>query len=291
MLNTNCTHCGFANRLADEICISCGGNLTLRPAFDSPNQPHEWQPLADPDQLVPGIRPFGIDTVIGDTVSIFTKNLWLITKIVVVIVTPLQIFRTLNVPDTTNDWEVMTWSFLLGAAAEVLIAPALIYALMKVLETGETPGIQESYRWGMTKLLKLTMCALAAWVLTALGYLLCIIPGIILMLHFTVVYPVAVLEGGSVSEVLAQSRDLTRGHRLQILGAWIVLALIMMIPALGIGFAVGSLAGITSFWPLTAVAAIAGDILGQLQTVMALVIYLGLPRNTNSGGHSVLSLK
>lgn len=290
MLNTNCAQCGFANQVADEICIACGGELTLRRSFVSENQPHEWQPLADPDQLVPGIRPFGIDTVIGDTLSIFTKNLWLITRIVVVIVTPLQIFRALNVPQTTNDWEVTTWSFLLGAAAEVLIAPALIYALMKVLQTGESPGVQESYRWGINKLIKLSICALVAGVLTALGYALCIIPGIIVMLQLSLVYPVAVLEGGSVAEILSQSRDLTRGHRLQILGSWIVMGLIIMIPSMAIGTAVGSLAGTTSFSPLLVVASIAGDILGQLQTVMALVIYLGLPRNANSD-HSVLLLK
>jgi hypothetical protein len=120
---------------------------------------------------------------------------------------------------------------------------------------------------------------------------LCIIPGIIVMLSLSLVYPIAVLEGGSVAEILSQSKDLTRGHRLQILGAWIVLGLIMAIPGLPIGLAVGSLAGTTAFWPLTVVASIAGDILEQLETVMALVIYLGLPRPANSGGHSVLSLK
>ena len=290
MLNTDCAQCGFANQIADEICGACGGNLTLRPAFDPQSQP-EWQPLADPDQPVPGIRPFGIDTVIGDTLSIFTKNLWLITKIVVVIVTPLQIFRALNVPETPDSWEVTTWSFLLGAAAEVLMAPALIYGLMKVLETGESPGIQESYRWGMNKLIKLSICALITGVLTALGYALCIIPGIIIMLSLSLVYPIAVLEGGSVAEILSQSSDMTRGHRLQILGAWIVLGLIMIIPGLAIGAVVGSVAGLTSFWPLMVVGSIAGDILGQLQTVMALVIYLGLPRRANSGGHSMFSLK
>ncbi|HXQ71629.1 MAG TPA: hypothetical protein VN844_14130 [Pyrinomonadaceae bacterium] len=291
MLNTNCAHCGFANQVAEEICVACGGNLTLRPSFDPQSQPHEWQPQADPDQLLPGIRPFGVDTVIGDTLSIFTKNLWLITRIVVVIVTPLQIFRALNLPETTDNFEVMTWSYLLGAAAEVLMAPALIYALMKVLETGRSPGVQESYRWGINKLIKLSICALVTGLLTALGYALCIIPGIIVMLSLSLVYPIAVLEGGSVAEILSESRDLTRGHRLQILGAWIVMGLIMVIPYLAIAFVIGSFAETTSSWPLAVVASIASDILGQLQTVMALVIYLGIPRNAIGGGHSVLSLK
>jgi hypothetical protein len=253
------------------------------------NQPHEWQPLANPDQLVPGIQPFGIGTVIRDTLSIFTKNFWLITKIVVVVVTPLQIFRALNLPDKSKDWELMTWSVLLGAAAHVLLAPALIYAVMKVLETGETPGIQESYRWGINKLIKLSVCALVTGVLTALGYVFCIIPGIIIMLSLALVYPIAVLEEGSVSETLSRSSYLTRGHRIEILCAWIVLGLIMAIPAVVVGF----LAEAGLVWPLTVAGAVAGDILEQLQTVMALVIYLGLPRasaHNSGGGHTVLSL-
>lgn len=263
----------------------------MRPTFESQAQPYEWQPLVDPDQIVPGIRPFGIDTAIRDTISIFTKNFWLITKIVVVIVTPLQIFRALNLPETSESWELMAWSFLLGAAAEVLMAPALIYALMKVIQTGEPPSVHESYRWGMNKLVKLAVCAAIAGVLTALGYALCIIPGIIASLSFAVVYPIAILEKGSVSEVFAQSMEMTRGNRLQILAAWIVLGLIIGIPSLGIGFVLGSAAELGSLWPLMVVASVAGDILGQSLTVMSLVIYLSLPRNATSGGHSVLSLK
>lgn len=291
MLNTNCAHCGVANQVANEVCVSCGGDLTFPSSFGTQNQPPEWQPLADPDRPVPGIHPFGADTVIRDSVSIFTKNLWLITKIVVVIVTPLEIFRVLNLPKTTDQWEIITWSYLLEAAADVLMGPALIYALMKVLETGQTPGVHESYRWGLNKLVKLSICALITGVLTALGYMLCIIPGIIVSLSLVVVYPVAVLEGGSVSEVLSRSMDMTRGHRLQILGAWIVLGLIIAIPSLAVGAGIGFLAGITSFWPLMVVVSIAGDILEQLFTVMPLVIYLGLSRQSYSAGHSVLSLK
>lgn len=263
----------------------------MQPTFDSQVQPQEWQPLVDPDQSVPRIKPFGVDTVIRDTLSIFTQNFWLITRIVVVIVTPLQIFRALNLPEASGSWELMTWSFLLGAAAEVLMAPALIYALMKVLQTGETPSVHESYRWGINKLVKLAVCAGIAGLLTLLGYALCIIPGIIASLSFAVVYPVAILEKGSVSEVFARSMEMTRGNRLQILGAWIVLGLIIAIPSLGIGFVLGSAAELSSLWPLMVVTSIAGDILGQSLTVMSLVIYLGLPRNASIRGHSVLSLE
>lgn len=291
MLNTNCTHCGIANLATDEVCIACGGSLTSQPAFGAQYQPHEWQPLVDPDQPVPGIRPFEVSTVIGDTIRIFTKNLWLITKIIVVIVTPLQIFRALNLSSTPDNLEVTAWSLLLGAAAQVLMAPALIYALMKVLETGQTPSIQESYRWGMNKLVKLAVCAAIAWLLTVLGYVFCIIPGIIASLSFAVVYPVAILEKGSVSEVFARSMEMTRGNRLQILGAWIVLGLIIAIPTVGVSFVNGSAAGLGSFWPLVVITSIAGDILGESLTVSSLVIYLGLSRNLKSGGHSVLSLK
>ena len=164
--------------------------------------------------------------------------------------------------------------------------PALIYALMKIILTGEEPGVHESYRWGLTKLVKVSICVSITSVLQALGYALLIIPGIIVTLVFMSVYPIAVLEKGSASEALARSIELTKGHRLQIFFAWIVLGVLLIITsALGIFISSG-----VTFWPVMAAVAIISDILDQGVTILSLVVYLGLPRVSNSGGHSVLSL-
>ncbi len=235
---------------------------------------------------VPAFR--GLSDVLGPTFHLFTKNIWLITKIVVVIVAPFEIFNTLNEDDFYYDMQLAGGLFVLSLLCKVLIAPALIYALMTVMETGQAPGLNESYRWGAGKLGKLILCALAAYLLQALGYAFFIIPGIIIGVSLQLVYPIAVLEGGSVSEILRKSVELTQGHRWNILGACIV-----------VWFCIGAISLMTwgtaeafqvhaKFDLLYVVAAIGFDILEQSTTVLSLVIYLSIRRYIWESGGSVI---
>jgi len=254
---------------------------------NAPDLPHEWQPLIDPDQPLSSMAPFGVDTALSETFSLFLRNFWLITKTVVVTIAPFEIFRAINLANTSENWGLAVASFLLSGAAKVLVVPALIYALMKVLLKGVAPSVHESYRWGLTKFVKLGICTIIVSTLQALGYALFIIPGIIVTLCFVLVYPIAVLEPGSVTEVFERSIELTRGRRLQILAAQIVVGILLVIASVGVSF---FMEGVT-FWPVTAFVAIANDVLDQLLTVLSLVIYLTLPRSPLTGGNSVLSLK
>jgi hypothetical protein len=278
--------------LADQTCVACGGDLTRQSpfhpfsAFDGHDATHEWKPVLDPDQPIPGVSAFSVESALGNTLSLFFRNLWLVTKIVVVIVAPFEIMTALNAGSVSEHWELTTWSYLLGAACKVLVAPALIYSLLKLLQTGAPGGIHESYRWGLSKLIKLSICALIATILQGLGYALCIIPGIIVTLSFAVVYPVAVLEEGSVNEIFRRSLALTRGHRVEIFAVYLLLGILMVIVAAISGFVIGTV----NMFPVTIVASIASDVFEQLFTVLSLVLYLGLSRTPETGNYTVLSL-
>jgi hypothetical protein len=220
------------------------------------------------------IRPFhDVGDVLGPTLKLFFQNFWLITKIVIVIVAPFEVFRILNLENLPDNWQLTVGVLLLDHVCKVLIAPALIYALMKVMQTGIAPGLNESYRWGFSKLGKLIICAALSLTLQALGFALCIIPGIVVYLSLIVAYPIAILENGSATGALELSRDLTKGHRWNILGASILLGLVVGVPV-GVAeilvFATGGL------WPLHFAAAILSDIFEQSLTVLSLVTYLSI---------------
>ncbi|HEX6285049.1 MAG TPA: hypothetical protein VFZ71_09255 [Pyrinomonadaceae bacterium] len=285
MSNSNCLNCGIRNYAEDEICISCGAALTFQPSFLLQNEFQEWQPQVDPGRPHPGIRPFGVSNALSQTFSLFFRNLWLITKVVFVIVAPFEIFRALSLADVRDDWQLTAWTFFFAATSKVLIAPALIYAVMKVLQTGEAPGVHESYRWGLTKLVKLSLCALISWILQGLGYVFLIIPGIIVGLALAVVYPVAVLEKRSVAKTLARSAELTRGHRVEIFFAEFLLAMLLM--TITVPAALFAAQGL--LWPVTVIGSIAGHVLEQIGIILSLVMYLSLPRNAPRG-HSVYAL-
>ena len=284
MTNVKCIRCGVVNVLSNEICKACG--LELSPSVSDSETPRTYYPEFPRSSplLINSIKPFdGVFESIGSTITIFQKNVWLITKLVLVIVTPFEIFKAVSIRETSGNWQLAVGTFALQIFCSILIAPALIYALMKVMQTGITPGINESYRWGLGKLIKLLLCTIAVWVLVPLGFVCLIIPGIVLFLAFELVSPIAVLEGGSITGILQRSYNLTKGHRWNIFGATFVMSMLLAVAGAPMSILVVflTLNGI-NFWPLHALAAIISDILSQGATILSLVIYLGILRTFES---------
>jgi cytochrome c biogenesis protein CcdA len=159
---------------------------------------------------------------------------------------------------------------------------------MQVMKTGSAPSVNEAYRWGLSKLAKLSLSAVMSWFLVGLGTLLCIIPGVILSCAFHVVYPVAVFEKGSPVDVLKRSYKLTEGYRLNIFGAGIVLGIVGFVCIVPVSITVAVMAANgMNFLPLQIVLAIYSDIATEIQTVFSLVVYLSILR-TLGRGHSIL---
>ena len=280
MTDVKCTSCGVVNVLSNEICKACGLELSYS---ETPRTYYPEFPRSSP-LLIHSIKPFdGVIEAVSSTITIFSKNVWLITKLVLVIVTPFEVFKAVSIGQNPGNWQLALGTFALQLFCSLLIAPALIYALMKVMNTGITPGINESYRWGLGKLSKLLFCTLASWVLVTLGLVCLIIPGIILFLAFELVSPIAVLEGGSVTDILKRSYNLTKGRRSNIFGATFVMSMLLAVA----GAPVTMLAAFLSFsgfnfWPIHVVAAIVSDILNQGATILSLVIYLGILRTSET---------
>lgn len=281
MSNVKCVRCGVVNVVSDEVCKVCGAELT--PPLQQPPRYIYQELRADgddqPANVVLSIRPFdGVGDVLGPTLSLFTKNLWLITKIVVVIVAPFEVFKVMSLGNTADDWQLNFGVYVLELVCKVLIAPALIYALMRVIQTGVAPGVNESYRWGLSKLGKVCICAFMSGLLQTIGFLFLIIPGIIIGLSLELVYPVAVLENRSASGVLRRSYELTKGHRWKILGASIIIALLVAVISAPAYVTATFLMGSEVFWPINVAALIVADIAQQITTVLSLVIYLSILR-------------
>ena len=277
MTDCKCIRCGALTIGTTQICKVCEIELNpIRPSSAGAVF-YPVYPRGSNQTNVP-IRPFNsVSDVLGPTVLLFTKNFWLITKISVVITAPFEIFRVLTLADIAYDPQLAIGIHILDLLCTILIAPALTYALMQVMQTGVAPGINESYRWGFSKLPKLSVCAMIAWLLTGIGTLACVIPGIIIALSLSLVFPIAILEKGSLLEVLQSSHELTKGHRWKILGATLVVFILMGTIGLPVEW-IGELlaTGAPSFWPLLAAGAIFRSIMYQSPLVLSLVTYLSI---------------
>src|SRR4029077_1171752 len=65
---------------------------------------------------------------------------------------------------------------------------------------------------------------------TAAGFLLLVVPGVILYLRWFVVAQSAALEGGSWVDALRRSHELTQRNYLHIIGLWLLVGLISLVP-------------------------------------------------------------
>lgn len=284
MTNIKCLQCGTLNLVADEMCKACGVELQPLVRVEEPASPAQEEPPATYRFASPLIGSFfGPGSVLGPTWELWKNNLWLITKIVFVIMAPFEILKALSAT-RTEDTQLAIGVVALQYLCNVLVVPALFYALVKVMETGTAPGVNEAYRWGLGKIPKLALAAIMTAVATGLGTLLCIIPGIIVAMVLFLVYPIAVFEKGSAYNALERSANLTKGHRWNIFAASLVVGIVS-----GIFLMVASgLNALFLFYgpvliPLQAAAALVADIVAEAGTVLTLVVYLSILRTLESG--------
>src|SRR5213075_140299 len=120
-----------------------------------------------------------------------------------------------------------------------LIPPTVIYAVLKVLRTGAAPSIGESYRWGASRWVRVTLALLLATLASfgplalagiplgigltthsaapiGVGILLffvALVPCVMLSLGFSLVTPIAAIEHKWPVEALTQSWRMTKGVR------------------------------------------------------------------------------
>jgi hypothetical protein len=104
---------------------------------------------------------------------------------------------------------------LLIIAAQLVAAVALLAA---VTTDERVLAIKESYETGLAKLLPYLWIAVLIGVITAVGFILFIIPGIIFMVWFSVAFFVFIKEGKGGMEALKGSREYVRGKWWRIFG-------------------------------------------------------------------------
>lgn len=128
----------------------------------------------------------------------------------------------------------------------------------------------DAFSAGVQMLLPLLGLAIVASLGTTLGYILLIVPGLILSVLWSVAAPAVVAEKRGVFESLQRSRDLTRGHRWSVFGLlviYVVLAWIIGLAMGGLSLATGgSLIGDS---PNLAVTLISGPLVNIVTGVVA----------------------
>jgi hypothetical protein len=150
---------------------------------------------------------------------------------------------------------------------------ALVYAVEDVRDGRVDSTIGELFERVKPKLGTLIGAGLLAALGIAIGFVLLIVPGLILLTWWCLIVPVVVLEGKAVGESFGRSRELVRGHGLTVFGIVFVTALLTAI-ASGIVQSIFSFLG--TFLRYWIGGTIAGAIVGPFFAVALTLTYFKL---------------
>ena len=119
---------------------------------------------------------------------------------------------------------------------------AMTYGVVQVLR-GRSMSLAQAGAIAARRFLPLVGVAILVSLLFWLGSVLLIVPGLIVNAMYYVAAPACVAEQAGVRASLSRSRFLTKGHRLQIFGAFVLVWIVLLITNIAITAAVIALAG------------------------------------------------
>ena len=175
-----------------------------------------------------------------------------------------------------------------GAGVAILLAPlnavvsivgtfwlqgALVYAVEDVRDGRIDTTVEQVFERVRPYLATLVLTGLLAGLGIAVGFVLLIVPGCILLTWWCLIAPVVVLEGKPIGEAFSRSRELVRGHGWTVFGA-VIIAIIGTAVASGIIPGIFSFLG--SFLRTWIGGTIAGAVTGPFLAVTLTLLYFKL---------------
>jgi hypothetical protein len=127
------------------------------------------------------------------------------------------------------------FSGIISVVVAAFVQGALTRATVAANE-GQRASFAESFSTALRVLLPLIGLSILIGIGVMFGFILLIVPGIILLLMWAVAVPALVVERSGIMAALSRSAELTKGVRLKILGLFLVLAVAFWLLSIVLGF-------------------------------------------------------
>lgn len=153
------------------------------------------------------------------------------------------------------------------------IATAATVFIVSESYLGRPLGAWKALSRATPLLWQLIVCSILLAVLVGIGFILFVLPGLILAAGLILAFPALVLEpGATATGALARSWNLTRGSRLRIFGLLLTLLVLLYIPIVAIG-AVAALLLPSSSFTGPGTTAVTGLVAVAIAGVVQLLLY------------------
>lgn len=239
------------------------------------------------------MQPMGVGEILDAAIKLYRsqwKSLMAIVAIALVPITFLRVFMTRSlgspfsgsVASQSELESAVVVSLILTLIQLLLITPFLTAAVARAsadVYLGHPVMIGRTFRFAVSRIHSILWISILSALALALGFLLLIVPGLIVLVRFFFGSTVLVVEGKKGSSALGRSWRLAKGHFWKIAGTY-VLALIMAVILSYILAIPGSLAFAAigpAGWPIYAVAlSLAAILTTPFTTLVAVLLYFDL---------------
>jgi len=119
-------------------------------------------------------------------------------------------------------------SSLISVASSFVMVGAVSHSAV-VFWNGRAASLGESISTSLRYLLPLIGAALLIGLCCGIGFILLVVPGVILSIMWSVASPSIVMEGAGITGAMQRSRDLTRGNRWRIFWLLVIFAVVTYI--------------------------------------------------------------
>jgi hypothetical protein len=193
------------------------------------------------------LRQMGIGELIDAAVKLYRRD-WLalmgIVAFVLVPVTFAQFWLTQGLigpmigtrsPSSDAATQFLIASLVVFAIQFLIVQPFLVAAITRAAADaylGERVSIGRTYQYALRKLPAILLITILTTIVTLIGFLLLIIPGIIAFVRLALAPPVVVIEDVRGTKAIGRSWRLTKGHFWRLLGLLILSGLIAAVGAL-----------------------------------------------------------
>jgi hypothetical protein len=234
----------------------------------------------------PALRPLSVGEILDTSFQVYRRHFSALATIVLICNGPPILLQIYSRAGGSASW-VLTLLYIGLVVVLGLIATGASVFVVSESYLGRAITAREALARSGPFVAPLIMASLLVGLLAMLGFLLLVIPGLIIVCGLALTVPALVVEAASPMDAMGRSWTLTRGFRLRMLGLFILIFLLILIPyiavmgAFGIAsalFAAGGAKGVGAAIILigTVVAAVVQLLLSPLYQAALVIAYYDL---------------
>jgi hypothetical protein len=163
--------------------------------------------------------------------AIYRDQFTLLIPAALMVFLPVAILSGVVYAATPGPLELLV-ILVVGAIAGVLFQGMVVEAARDILDGRRDHTIGSLFRSVTPVVVPLAIAGILAGIATGIGFLLLIVPGLVLLTIWAVIAPVIVIERASATDAFGRSRELVRGNGWQVFGVIVVVYLLQFVSSL-----------------------------------------------------------